>query len=133
MANAKLRNFRALMVASCMLLSAGPAAATMISDRYDGNYVGAATVARELSSPACAPLPLAHLEIRNGILRAYEYGGRQIVKGLVTHDGFFTSDYIFADGRTTLFEGLVDRQGEFSGGIVDGPCIWVVKMLKSQR
>lgn len=104
-----------------------------ISYRYDGDYRGATTVTRALSSPSCKALPLVHLEIRNGILRAYDANNHQIVKGFVTGDGFFTSDYIFFGGRTTLFEGLVDRRGQLTGGIVDGACAWLVELSKTKR
>ncbi len=101
-----------------------------VSYRYDGDYVGAALVSPGLSDRSCNALPLVHLEIRNGALRAYDRNNRQIVKGLITGDGFFFGDYIFADGRTTLFEGSVDRQGNFAGGIFDSGCAWLVRLSK---
>jgi len=122
-----------LLFGGFMLASAPAAAEYLISYRYDGDYVGATTVSSALSSPSCTALPLVHLEIRNGILRAYDERKRQIVKGFVTGDGFFTSDYIFADGRTTLFEGIVDRHGQFTGGIIDDDCAWVVRLSKTWR
>ena len=112
---------------------ASAAAEYFISYRYDGNYWGARLVYSEDANASCAALPLAHIEIRNGILRAYDELNRQTVKGFVTGDGFFTSDYVFSDGRKTLFEGIVDLQGQFTGGIVDGACAWVVDLEKSQR
>ncbi|MFQ5562898.1 MAG: hypothetical protein ACE5FO_04950 [Parvularculaceae bacterium] len=125
--------FGALVLAAAFV-SAAPGAAQIISYRYDGAYIGAANLERSLSDASCTPtLPLVRLEIRNGILRAYEENGRQIVKGFVTGDGFFTSDYIFDDGRTTLFEGMVNARGRLTGGIVDGACAWVVELSKLRR
>lgn len=114
-------------------LTAGPAAAQIISYRYDGDYAGAAKLSPDISDASCPALPLVRLEIKNGILRAYDDSGRQTVKGFVTGDGFFTSDYIFPDGRTTLFEGIVDAQGRFTGAVIDGPCAWVVELFKTRR
>ncbi len=109
-----------------------PAAAQIISDRFDGVYTGAARPASELTDPSCPILPLYRLEIRNGILRAFDDSNRQTVKGFVTGAGFFSSDYTFADGRTTLFEGRVDRKGRLTGGVVDGPCAWVVDLSRTR-
>jgi len=123
-----------LALASAFLANAAsPAAAQIITERYDGVYLGAATLSSELSHGACPRLPLTRLEIRNGILRAYDEGGRQSVKGIMTGDGFFNADYIFPDGRATRFEGIVDRQGRLTGGVVDGGCIWVVELSKETR
>lgn len=135
MIKALISNPLAGLLVGAALLAAGTAAAEeyFVSYRYDGDYAGATTVTRALSSPSCTALPLVHLEIRNGILRAYDRNNRQIVKGIVTGDGFFTSDYIFADGRTALFEGFVEREGKFTGGIIDGACAWVVKLSKKHR
>lgn len=134
MAKPRIRNSFAASLFVAVIFAGGPAAANLISDRFDGVYVGAASLERDLSSESCAPkLPLVRLEIRNGILRAYDENGRQIVKGFVTGAGFFTSDYIFANGETTLFEGMVDSRGRFTGGIVYGACAWVVELSKSPR
>lgn len=121
----------------CALPAAGAAiasaaAAEFISHRYDGDYRGEARVSPVSSEASCAPLALARLEIRNGILRGYAPGGRQSVKGFVTADGFFTADYIFPDGRTTLFEGLVDARGKLTAGVVDGECAWIVDLAKQR-
>lgn len=121
-------SFSSLLSAGAAFVSAG--AAEFISHRYDGEYLGAANVSPASSDASCAPLPLVSLEIRNGILRAYQPDGHQSVKGFVTTDGFFTADYIFPGGRATLFEGIVDTRGKLTGGIVDGGCVWVVDLSK---
>lgn len=132
MTTSLLRLFLGVLVFGAAALTSA-AAEYFVSYRYDGDYRGASLVFPENANASCAALPLAHIEIRNGILRAYDERNRQTVKGLVTGDGFFTSDYVFSDGRKTLFEGIVDRQGQFTGGIVDGACTWVIELEKSHR
>lgn len=106
------------------------AAAEFISDRYDGVYAGAARISPGISDAFCADLPLRRIEIRNGILRAWD-GERQIVKGFVVHDGFFNADYYFPGGRGVVFEGAIDARGRLVGGVIDGGCAWVVELSKS--
>ena len=122
-----------LLLAATLAVETASADEYFISYRFDGDYIGAATVSPELSSPSCKALPLVHLEIRNGILRAYDSNNSQIVKGIVTGEGFFNSDYVLPDGRTTLFEGTVDKQGNIIGGIFDSGCAWLVKLSKKRR
>ena len=117
--------------AAAFLASAASADEYFISYKFDGDYIGNVEVSHGVSDPSCAPLQLQHVEIRNGILRAYNQYGFQTVKGFVTGSGFFNSDYYFDDGRAAVFEGLVDRSGSFTGGIVDSGCYWVVALSKS--
>ena len=124
----------AALLASLAVVGAAPSAAAdeyFISYKFDGDYIGNVDVASGVSDAYCRPLPLQHIEIRNGILRAYNQYGFQTVKGFVTGSGFFNSDYYFDDGRAAVFEGLVDLGGAFTGGIVDGGCYWVVTLSKS--
>lgn len=122
------RNSIASLFAAGAILT--PAAAELISHRYDGVYEGKTRVAREISEASCTALPLRRLEIRNGILRAFQPGGHQSVKGFVTADGFFTADYIFPDGRATPFEGIIDARGKLTGGVAAGGCAWVVELSR---
>ena len=106
------------------------AAAQLISHRYDGVYLGATELSSEISQGACPRLPLTRLEIRNGILRAYDHNGRQIVKGIMTGDGFFNADYIFTAQASTPFEGMADRNGRLTGAVTVGDCVWIVELQR---
>ncbi len=128
------RAFAAICAFVAALLAAQPdeTQARMISYAYDGVYVGATPPAPGLSEPFCEPLPLNRIEIKNGALRAYD-GGRQSVKGFVTHDGFFNADYYFPGRQGVVFEGAIDDAGRLTGGIMDGGCAWIVNLLKTTR
>ncbi len=112
-------------------LTTTPAQSTLVSYAYDGVYEGGATIVDELSDPACPALPLYRIEIRDGALRAWDRG-RQTVKGIITHDGFFNADYYFADGRNHVFEGVVDRHGTLIGGVFYGRCAYLIDLRKSR-
>ena len=128
-----LKHMAVSFAGALAILSAGAAGAQIISDRFDGVYVGAATLADDASNVVCPPLPLTQLRIKNGILRAYDGERRQIVKGFVTGGGFFNSDYyIYPGGRATPFEGRIDHRGRLVGGVVVGACAWVVELSRSQ-
>lgn len=112
------------------VLLAGSASASFISYRFDGDYAGVTSVAQDISNETCSALPLQQLSIKNGILRSFDAAGYQTVKGFITGDGFFSSDYIRRDGRVTLFEGFVDANGRLTGGIFDNGCAWLVEMVE---
>ncbi|MEO1137467.1 MAG: hypothetical protein AAFW68_12815 [Pseudomonadota bacterium] len=117
-----------LMIAVFAMATA-PVAAQMVSYRYDGLYLGAAPPSPGLSDPACGALPLTQLDIRDGALRAFD-GRFQIVKGIITHDGFFNADYYFPDGRRAVFEGTVDSDGRLLGGVMASGCVWIIDLKK---
>lgn len=119
----------AALTITALTIAAGPVAAQMVSYRYDGLYLGAATPSPGLSDPACGALPLTQLDIRDGALRAFD-SQFQIVKGIITHDGFFNADYYFPDGRRVVFEGTIDGDGRLLGGVMDGGCVWIVDLKK---
>ncbi|WP_425411010.1 hypothetical protein [Hyphococcus sp.] len=123
--------FLASAVISAMTVAATPAEAQLIAYHYDGVYSGGAPPAPGLSDRSCRALPLTRIDIENGILRAWD-GGRQSVKGFVTHDGFFNADYYFPGRRGVVFEGVIDTGGRLSGGIFDGGCAFVIEMTKAQ-
>ncbi len=112
-------------------LATTPAPAELVSYAYDGVYEGGAAIVRDLSDPACPTLPLYRIEIRDGALRAWD-GGRQTVKGVITHDGFFNADYYFADGRARVFEGAIDRGGVLTGGVFYQRCAYLVTLYKTR-
>ena len=117
-------------VIAVVLATVLPAPAQFVSYAYDGAYEGGAALVVDLSAPACTALPLYQIEIRDGALRAWERG-RQTVKGLITHDGFFNADYYNADGAALVFEGTVDRDGALVGGVNDGRCANLITMYKT--
>lgn len=118
-------------VIAVVLATVLPAPAQFVSYSFDGVYDGGAVLVDDLSDPACATLPLTRIEIRDGALRAWD-GGRQTVKGLITHDGFFNADYYNADGAALVFEGTIDRNGALVGGVHDGRCANLIKLYKSR-
>ena len=115
---------------SAIMLTAASASAELVSYRYDGVYVGA-TTATAFSDASCPTLPLNRIEIKNGILRAWN-GNHQSVKGFITHDGFFNADYYFLGEHGVVFEGIVDAGGRLTGGIFRADCAWVVDLTKMQ-
>lgn len=110
--------------------AAAPVAAQLISYRYDGVYLGTAR-ATEFSAATCGALALNRIEIKNGILRAWD-GDRQTVKGFVTHDGFFNADYYFPGEHGVVFEGMIDAGGRLTGGVFRGDCAWVAELSKTR-
>ena len=111
-------------------LTTTPAPGEVVSYAYDGVYEGGATIIHDLSDPACPALPLYRLEIRDGALRAWDRG-RQTVKGIITHDGFFNADYYFPNGGNHVFEGAVDRGGRLTGGVFYQRCAYLIELYKS--
>ena len=124
----KMKTFAASAIAT--LLAATPAPAQVVSYAYDGVYMGGASVMGELSDPTCPGLALSRLEIRDGALRAWDRG-RQTVKGLITHDGFFNADFYDVNGAALVFEGTVDRGGAFVGGVFNRHCAYLVRLYKA--
>ena len=106
------------------------AAAQLVSYAYDGVYKGRSSIVSDLSGAACPRLPLHRLEIRDGALRAWD-SGRQTVKGIITHDGFFNADYYFPTGENRVFEGAVDQRGRLIGGVFHQRCAYVVELHKT--
>ncbi len=104
--------------------------APLVSYAYDGVYQGGAILADDLSDSACPLIPLYRIEIRNGALRAWDRG-RQTVKGIITHDGFFNADYYFSNGRGHVFEGSIDSRGRLVGGVFYGRCAWIVELTRA--
>lgn len=108
-----------------------PAAAAPISDRYDGMYEGALRINDALSAPNCSSLSRLRVEVSEGNLWGYDENGERIARGWVTADGFFTGEYTLPDGVSTRFEGLVDTDGNFVGGVVNNGCAWLAELSRS--
>ena len=118
------------VTAACAITTMA-ASQSLVSYRFDGVYSGNVEIARDLSDPACPLIPLDRIEIRDGALRAWDRG-RQTVKGIITHDGFFNADYYFNNGRGHVFEGAVDRNGKLVGGVFYGRCAWVAELTRDR-
>lgn len=130
MSNKIVSSSAARIAAICLSASAfsGSALAGNITDRFDGTYKGSVYVNAALSEQNCAPLSLEHVEIENGSLWGYSEDGRKIARAIVTEDGFFTGQFEIGDGGVSKFEGLVDDEGRFSGGVISNGCAWLAYM-----
>ena len=122
----------ALLAGVSALAFATPASADLISDRFDGVYAGEIRVNDVLAKSACAALPLAKVEINDGNMWGFDAYGKRVARGLVTEDGFFTGEYHLPDGKKTEFEGVVDENGVFTGGIVEKDCAWLADLKRKQ-
>ncbi|RAN36937.1 hypothetical protein D1223_07475 [Henriciella mobilis] len=62
----------------------------------------------------------------------YDSDGTRVARGWVTEDGFFTGEFELPSGKRAGFEGVVDEDGVFTGGIVEKECAWLAD-LKQKR
>lgn len=119
-----------ISAAALAVVTTMPASAEFVSYAFDGVYVGGASIVRDLSDPSCPAMRLTRIEVRNGALRAWDRG-RQTVKGLMTHDGFFNADFYDANGERRVFEGTIDRNGALIGGVFSRRCAFLVTLYKA--
>lgn len=119
-----------LLAGASVLAIPGSAAAGLISDKFDGEYVGRTKISNALAPQSCGTLPLEKVSIENGNLWGMTADGQRVARGWVTDDGFFTGEYTLPDGSKTEFEGLVDEAGVFTGGVVDRDCAWIADLSR---
>lgn len=125
------RTLAAALLAIGLSYSA-PASADPISDRFDGVYAGEIRLNRAISTGDCSTLSLTRVEISEGNMWGYDSDGTRVARGWVTEDGFFTGEFELPSGKRAGFEGVVDEDGVFTGGIVEKECAWLAD-LKQKR
>jgi len=105
------------------------AAASNVTQKFDGVYAGSAQPATSVGTPDCSSFALAEVTIAGGFFKAPQNVDAPIITGFITEEGYVAA-YLGRPGhQRAAMDGRFDN-GEIVAGFIepDSGCAWVVHL-----
>ncbi|MSO73120.1 MAG: hypothetical protein EXQ84_05865 [Rhodospirillaceae bacterium] len=123
----RFTNFgRALIVAG---LAGTARAASGVSAKYDGVYIGTGVPVQGLSAPECPTLMVGPITISKGFLRSEKTAERPAATGFITEEGYVSARFSRPGAKATRLAGRWD-ENVISAGVIeeDTGCAWTLRL-----
>lgn len=126
----RYRSLCGVIVITCII--AAPAwAASDVSPKFDGVYLGAAAVVSGMGVAACAPFDVGEVTISRGFVKPGTDAALPRISGFITEEGYLAA-VMTRSGRPTFpLEGRLE-DGVIVAGFIDTTenCYWTVHLRR---